>query len=82
MTTSATAQNTRAGIWLMIATSVVFASQDGISRHLAENYSVMMVVMIRFWVFALFVLALAARAPGASVPPAAAPCPGCNWSAT
>lgn len=64
MTTSATTQNTRAGIWLMIATSVVFASQDGISRHLAETYSVMMVVMIRFWVFALFVLALAARAPG------------------
>jgi drug/metabolite transporter (DMT)-like permease len=59
-----TPQNTRAGIWLMIATSIVFAAQDGISRHLAENYSVMMVVMIRFWVFALFVLALAARAPG------------------
>lgn len=57
-------QNTRLGIWLMIATSVVFASQDGISRHLADNYSVMMVVMIRFWVFALFVVALAARAPG------------------
>ncbi|WP_136645637.1 DMT family transporter [Tabrizicola sp. YIM 78059] len=64
MTTSATMQNTRLGIWLMIATSVVFASQDGISRHLADNYSVFMVVMIRFWVFALFVLALAARAPG------------------
>jgi drug/metabolite transporter (DMT)-like permease len=59
-----TPQNTRLGIWLMIATSIVFASQDGISRHLADNYSVMMVVMIRFWVFALFVLALAARAPG------------------
>lgn len=61
---SATAQNTRLGIWLMIATSIVFASQDGISRHLADNYSVMMVVMIRFWVFALFVMVLAARAPG------------------
>jgi drug/metabolite transporter (DMT)-like permease len=59
-----TPQNTRQGIWLMIATSVVFASQDGISRHLADNYSVFMVVMIRFWVFALFVMALAARAPG------------------
>ena len=59
-----TPQNTRAGIWLMIATTIVFAAQDGISRHLAEDYSVMMVVMIRFWFFALFVLALAARAPG------------------
>ena len=57
-------QNTRAGIWLMIATTVVFAVQDGISRHLGTNYSVYMVVMIRFWFFALFVIALAARAPG------------------
>lgn len=59
-----TPQNTRLGIWLMIATTVVFAAQDGISRHLADSYSVMMVVMIRFWFFALFVLALAARGPG------------------
>ena len=59
-----TPQNTKAGIWLMIATSVVFASQDGISRHLADQYNVMMVVMIRFWVFALFVILLASRLPG------------------
>lgn len=59
-----TPQNTRLGIWLMVATTLVFAAQDGISRHLGENYSVMMVVMIRFWFFGLFVLALAARAPG------------------
>lgn len=64
MTTSATTQNTRAGIWLMIATTLVFAAQDGISRHLATDYSVMMVVMIRFWVFALFVVALAALSAG------------------
>jgi drug/metabolite transporter (DMT)-like permease len=60
----ATAQNTRLGIWLMIATTVVFAAQDGISRHLAEAYNVYMVVMIRFWFFAAFVMALAARDPG------------------
>jgi drug/metabolite transporter (DMT)-like permease len=59
-----TPQNTRLGIWLMIATTLVFAAQDGISRHLATNYSVMMVVMIRFWVFGLFVVALAALNPG------------------
>ena len=63
-TQSATVQNTRLGIWLMIATSIVFAAQDGISRHLATNYSVMMVVMIRFWVFAIFVVALAAVSNG------------------
>jgi len=64
MTPSATTQNTGAGIRLMIATSAVFALQDGISRHLAAEYNVTMVIMIRFWVFALFVMALAARAPG------------------
>ncbi len=59
-----TPQNTRLGIWLMIATTLVFAAQDGISRHLADSYSVMMVVMIRFWFFALFVILLASRSPG------------------
>lgn len=58
------AQNTRLGIWLMIATTFVFACQDGLSRHLAGTYNVMMIVMIRYWFFAIFVMALAARAPG------------------
>jgi len=43
---------------------VVFALQDGVSRHLAENYNTWMVVMIRYWFFAAFVLAIAARKPG------------------
>ena len=59
-----TEQNTRLGIWLMIATTLVFALQDGISRHLAAEYSVLMVVMIRFWFFAVFVTALAVRKAG------------------
>ncbi len=57
-------QNTRAGIWLMIATTLVFAVQDGISRHLGTLYPVTMVVMVRFWFFGLFAVALAARSPG------------------
>lgn len=56
--------NTRLGILLMIATTIVFAAQDGISRHLAAEYNVLMVVMIRYWFFAVFVLALASRHPG------------------
>ncbi|MBB5517180.1 drug/metabolite transporter (DMT)-like permease [Rubricella aquisinus] len=56
--------NTRAGILLMIATTFVFAAQDGISRHLASEYNVYMVVMIRYWFFALFVLTIAARQGG------------------
>ena len=56
--------NTRLGIALMIATSVVFAGQDGISRYLAGEYNVYMVVMIRYWFFAAFVITIAARKAG------------------
>lgn len=51
--------NTRLGIGLMIATTFVFAVQDGLSRHLAGEYNVWMIVMIRYWFFAAFVIAVA-----------------------
>ena len=56
--------NTRLGIMLMVATTFVFAVQDGISRHLAENYNVIMIVMIRYWFFAAFVITIATRQSG------------------
>ena len=56
--------NIRLGIWLMCATSFVFAVQDGISRHLAAEYNVLMIVMIRYWFFAAFVIAIAVRTQG------------------
>ncbi|MGB0497428.1 MAG: DMT family transporter [Rubricella sp.] len=56
--------NTRAGIALMIATTFVFAAQDGISRHLASEYNVVMVVMIRYWFFAAFVITLSSLRQG------------------
>ena len=59
-----TEQNNRLGIWLMIATTFVFAVQDGISRHLAADYPVLMIVMIRYWFFAAFVMAIASRQAG------------------
>jgi drug/metabolite transporter (DMT)-like permease len=59
-----TESNTRLGIYLMLATTFVFATQDGISRHLASEYNVLMVVMIRYWFFAAFVMAVAARKSG------------------
>ncbi|TCP40575.1 DMT family transporter [Rhodovulum marinum] len=59
-----TEQNTRLGILLMVATTFVFALQDGLSRHLAGEYNVLMVVMIRYWFFAAFVIALATRKAG------------------
>ena len=52
------------GISLMIATTFVFAIQDGISQHLASEYNVIMIVMIRYWFFAAFVIALSASKPG------------------
>lgn len=56
--------NTRRGIALMVLTTFIFSIQDAISRHLGANYSVFMVVMIRFWFFAAFVVATAARQEG------------------
>ena len=71
-----TAQNTKLGIWLMVATTFVFAMQDGISRHLAGEYKVLMVVMIRYWFFAAFVMAVAARKAGGLRAAAATSQPG------
>ena len=59
-----TEQNTKLGIVLMVCTTFVFAMQDGISRHLAGEYNTLMVVMIRYWFFAAFVIAIAARKTG------------------
>ncbi len=68
--------NTRLGIWLMVATTFVFAVQDGISRHLAGEYNVLMVVMIRYWFFAAFVIAIARRQAGSIRAAAATEQPG------
>lgn len=59
-----TEQNTRLGIILMVVTTFVFAMQDGLSRHLAGEYNVYMVVMVRYWFFAAFVIAVGARKAG------------------
>ncbi len=56
--------NVPLGVMLMIGATMVFALQDGISRHLAGTYNTYMVVMVRYWFFAAFVIVLAARAPG------------------
>lgn len=59
-----TQQNTRLGIVLMILVTIIFSLQDAVSRHLAGEYNVFMVIMVRFWFFGAFVLAMAARAEG------------------
>lgn len=51
-------------IGLMCLVSFIFGMQDLFSRILGEAYPPVLVVMIRYWVFALFVTALVARQPG------------------
>ena len=66
-----TRNDTRTGIWLMVVTTFIFAMQDGISRHLAEVYNTYMVIMIRYWFFAAFVIGIA-RLQAGSIKKAAA----------
>ena len=58
------ASNASLGSMFFIGAMVVFATQDGISKYLALTYSVFFIVMIRYWAFGFFVLALSARKPG------------------
>lgn len=59
-----TSENPRLGILLMVLAMAVFATQDGFSRHLAAEYNVFVVVMLRYWFFAAFVIAIARRQGG------------------
>ena len=43
---------------------VAFAVQDATSKYLAAEYPPQFFIMIRFWIFAVFVAVLAARRPG------------------
>ncbi|MDD2868069.1 DMT family transporter [Neomegalonema sp.] len=53
------------GVGLAICASLLFAGQDSISKHLADNYAPEFFLAIRFWAFAGFALVFAAwRAPG------------------
>lgn len=54
----------QSGYVFAISAFLVFASQDAISKHLAEFYHPVMITFIRFWLFAVFAIFIAARAPG------------------
>ena len=56
--------NPRRGILLMVATTIIFAIQDGISRYLAGSYDIITIVAIRYWFFAIFVCAFSAHKSG------------------
>ena len=55
---TAPASSPTRGIVLMLLTMVVFSAQDGISRLLAADYPPVFIVTIRYWAFALFVIAI------------------------
>lgn len=57
-------QTTRRGVGLMMLAIVVFGAQDALSRHLAAEYGILLILTIRFWFFAAFVMALSAGAKG------------------
>ena len=63
-----TEQDTTKGIWLMVAVALIFALQDAFSRHLAGEYNVLMIIMIRYWFFGAFVIAVATRKAGGAAP--------------
>ena len=62
-TVPAASKNPRLGILLMVAAVATFAAQDGLSKALAGQYNTLMVVMIRYWAFAAFVILMALRRP-------------------
>jgi drug/metabolite transporter (DMT)-like permease len=64
ITSKPSVQNSTTGIWLMVVTMFIFAMQDGLSRHLAGEYNVYMVLMIRYWFFAGFVIIWSTRTSG------------------
>ena len=57
-------QNARKGLGFALLAVTIFAAPDGVSKHLAELYPPVFVVMIRYWAFAAFVVVRALNAPG------------------
>ena len=60
----------RLGIALMAVVTFVFSLQDALSRHLAEASNTFMIVTVRYWFFAVFVIVIA-RAQSGSIRAAA-----------
>lgn len=63
-TTAPPVDRTGLAILVMCVTAFIFALQDSFSRVLGEGYPPILVVMIRYWVFAAFVIALVSRQSG------------------
>lgn len=66
-------QNNRLGALLMITAVLIFALQDGVSRHLGSHYNTFSIVMLRYWIFLIFGYMLVRRAHGGLGPVWASP---------
>ena len=66
-------QNNRRGTVLLLLAMLIFAAQDGISRHLGSHYSVFSIVMLRYWFFVAFGYWLVRRSYGDLSPVWASP---------
>lgn len=54
----------RLGYGFTLLAILIFSLQDAISKHLGSAYPPVFIAMLRFWAFAVFVMALGARSPG------------------
>lgn len=64
MSATARAKDARTGVLLLILSTLIFALQDGVSRYLGAQYSLVTIIGIRFLAFGAFVAALASARPG------------------
>ena len=53
--------NVKLGIFIIILSTLFFATMDGVSRYLADTYNVFVINMIRSWVLALLVVSISLR---------------------
>jgi drug/metabolite transporter (DMT)-like permease len=59
-----TSHSHRTGYLFALLAFSIFATQDAISKHLADLYPPLMITMIRYWAFAGFAVIIASRGKG------------------
>ncbi|CAD7044048.1 EamA/RhaT family transporter [Pseudorhizobium endolithicum] len=63
------------GLAFALLAVTIFSIQDGVSKHLADNYPAVFIAMMRYWAFAAFALLLASRSRGGVIGTATSPRP-------
>jgi drug/metabolite transporter (DMT)-like permease len=55
------------GLAFALLAVTIFSIQDGVSKHLADNYPAIFIAMMRYWAFAAFAIVFASRSSGGLV---------------